>query len=523
MKTNIKVFNAYVFIFFACVSVAVAFSIYEKEKTYTYKTVSELVVSKICSLADIIQYHENIGDPNEIATLSKIYFEKATYVKDICVFKNKECVASKNGSIPGVSTQKYKAQYSNYEDAKSGVWFVKEFWTKNASYEIVYRLDLDDIDERTQSQAISFFVQIGSILTISFTILSLILNKTLVRPISELSEYIKNKDGKPQSFFFIELELLAEAYKEAASGFEALNKTLETKVSQRTFELKKANEALKTVLDSQPNAALVMDNDGIKMANQKFLALFSAPDIPALSKEFDCAKEIFSQDFFLCKKDSCHIAESVAYERGKLKITPKGETAGRVYKVDETRLDENSGLVIVSLADITEMEREREMLELKSNTDALTSLKNRRFFDKAIEFEIIDSKKQNLPLSLIMFDIDKFKNINDTYGHQAGDEALKKLSSLTASHIRQSDILSRFGGEEFAIISLNTNLEAARTLAEKLRKKIEEERISEFFGVTCSFGVASLRAQDDVKELIKRADEALYRAKNGGRNRVESE
>lgn len=134
-----------------------------------------------------------------------------------------------------------------------------------------------------------------------------------------------------------------------------------------------------------------------------------------------------------------------------------------------------SGLVIVSLADITEMEREREMLELKSNTDALTSLKNRRFFDKAIEFEIIDSKKQNLPLSLIMFDIDKFKNINDTYGHQAGMKFPKNFP-LTASHIRQSDILSRFGGEEFAIISLNTNLEAARTLAEKLRKKIEEER-----------------------------------------------
>jgi diguanylate cyclase (GGDEF)-like protein len=159
-------------------------------------------------------------------------------------------------------------------------------------------------------------------------------------------------------------------------------------------------------------------------------------------------------------------------------------------------------------------------LELKSNTDALTSLKNRRYFDKILEAEVHKAKSKNIPLSLIMFDIDRFKNINDTYGHQVGDEALRGLAKTVSAHIRQSDVLARYGGEEFAVIASWTNIDAAKILAEKLRKTIEELKLPDVPQFTCSFGVAQMEEEDFTHDIIKRADDALYEAKNSGRNIV---
>ena len=120
-----------------------------------------------------------------------------------------------------------------------------------------------------------------------------------------------------------------------------------------------------------------------------------------------------------------------------------------------------------------------------------------------------------------MLDIDKFKNFNDTYGHQKGDEILKDLSKIISKNTRQTDTFARWGGEEFVKILPNASLQDAKAVAEGLRKIIQEYTFSDDLKVTCSFGVSEFRDDDTKESVMKRADEALYIAKENGRNKVE--
>ncbi|MFO7990204.1 MAG: diguanylate cyclase [Thermodesulfobacteriota bacterium] len=166
------------------------------------------------------------------------------------------------------------------------------------------------------------------------------------------------------------------------------------------------------------------------------------------------------------------------------------------------------------------LEAINELLEKQATTDALTGIFNRMKFNNSFTNEIQRAQRYNTPLSLIIFDIDHFKQVNDTYGHLAGDSVLKKLVRLVASNLREIDIFARWGGEEFVIQTPETSLDGAIKLAEKLRSKIENHDFAEPEKITTSFGVTSLKKGDNTISFINRADEALYRAKKGGRNQV---
>ncbi|MEF3191003.1 MAG: diguanylate cyclase [Campylobacterales bacterium] len=168
--------------------------------------------------------------------------------------------------------------------------------------------------------------------------------------------------------------------------------------------------------------------------------------------------------------------------------------------------------------DITDKKRIEEL----AITDRLTGVYNRLRLDEALNHEIARAKRYYHPLSLVMIDIDYFKKINDTYGHQAGDEVLKKVAFLIKTSLRDSDVVGRWGGEEFMVLLPETSLEAALELSERLRQRIFEADFGEIGHRSCSFGVATLREEESVTQLVARADEALYRAKHNGRNRVES-
>lgn len=166
----------------------------------------------------------------------------------------------------------------------------------------------------------------------------------------------------------------------------------------------------------------------------------------------------------------------------------------------------------------------RKLQEL-AITDSLTSLFNRRYFLERFDGEFKRAKKLRLNFSLLMIDIDHFKSYNDRYGHLTGDIILKEIAGVLKVNIRQIDLLSRFGGEEFAIILPKATKETARFVAERIRKAVSGKPIKgydESFNITLSLGVASFPEDgNNPQELMDKADWALYRAKECGRNRVE--
>jgi diguanylate cyclase (GGDEF)-like protein/PAS domain S-box-containing protein len=162
----------------------------------------------------------------------------------------------------------------------------------------------------------------------------------------------------------------------------------------------------------------------------------------------------------------------------------------------------------------------KKELEELASIDALTRLYNRRMIDKFAKNEVESVKRHSKHLSIIMIDIDHFKSVNDTYGHQVGDDILTQMAKLILDNTRQSDIQGRYGGEEFIIICPHTALESALLVAEKIRIAVENFQFDVVGNKTISLGVATFEANDDVASLIKKADDALYKAKNSGRNKV---
>jgi diguanylate cyclase (GGDEF)-like protein len=160
-------------------------------------------------------------------------------------------------------------------------------------------------------------------------------------------------------------------------------------------------------------------------------------------------------------------------------------------------------------------------LRFQATTDPLTGLSNRLKLDQALATEISRSTRYKTPLSLVLYDVDNFKAVNDTHGHQIGDKVLIQLSRFVSSLLRNTDLLARWGGEEFVILTPGSDGEMAYQATEKLRNAIEQVGFDEIGTVTCSFGVAQYVYGDNAETLISRADDALYRAKLNGRNRVE--
>lgn len=159
----------------------------------------------------------------------------------------------------------------------------------------------------------------------------------------------------------------------------------------------------------------------------------------------------------------------------------------------------------------------------RAHRDPLTGVNNRAALDSTLEQELDLVKRQGGPLSVVMLDVDKFKSVNDTYGHIAGDAVLKRIAESMADCARGSDVIYRYGGEEFVILLRNTTLEGAKLLAERIRDAIESIifKYEKFdIRVTASAGLTTADEKDDIDSLLRRCDEALYEAKQQGRNTI---
>ncbi|RMG11828.1 MAG: GGDEF domain-containing protein [Deltaproteobacteria bacterium] len=226
---------------------------------------------------------------------------------------------------------------------------------------------------------------------------------------------------------------------------------------------------------------------------------------------------------------------------GKVKILDLGSTNGTWVegsRVDFHGLQDGDRIQIGSATilkygyqDSVEEQFVSQLYE-SATQDGLTGLHNKRYFLEALHKEFAWHRRHGAPLTLILFDIDFFKKINDTYGHHAGDRVLMQVAQTCKRQLRTEDLLARYGGEEFACILRQTTVEQATVVAERVRRAVESTVFESEHSdgsrlripVTISVGVAGLSPQlSDEAALIQRADHFLYEAKRGGRNRVESE
>jgi diguanylate cyclase (GGDEF)-like protein len=222
---------------------------------------------------------------------------------------------------------------------------------------------------------------------------------------------------------------------------------------------------------------------------------------------------------------------SVDDERGALALalaeTGEGGTHLLLYPPEEGFSEEVRTLAewLASQAAIAlENARLHHAVQRQAITDELTGLVNRRRFFEAMEAEITRARELGRPLSVILADLDRFKRVNDRFGHPAGDEVLKEFARRLRAHSREVDVAGRLGGEEFALLLPETDLEGAAVGAERLRGSLSGSSLTlttgEKLSVTASFGVAQLSVGQSADDLLRRCDLALYRAKAEGRNRV---
>lgn len=193
----------------------------------------------------------------------------------------------------------------------------------------------------------------------------------------------------------------------------------------------------------------------------------------------------------------------------------KGDIDGRILKRAMFYAVERKKLEIT-------LKQTRDLFERQARIDYLTGIYNRLMFSELLEAEMQRARRYGSDLSLVMFDLDHFKMINDTYSHTMGDHVLKEVGLIVSESIRAHDIFARWGGEEFMVLIPKTDQGQAVILAEKLRSLFENHDFGDGLQVTASFGVTQFKADDHADSFSARSDEAMYQAKKNGRNRIES-
>lgn len=271
-------------------------------------------------------------------------------------------------------------------------------------------------------------------------------------------------------------------------------------------------------------------HSGITASQIRDKVLFEAfPDIPEawLTRKVDAVAMLNTRAFtsweqrpYLFKfRNTRPITGTEEYMFQNLTISPITAPNGEVEKV------------CLLIYDVTEfasskraLERANEQLAKLSMTDRLTGLLNRGTWENLVDAEYERFRRYGQATSLVMFDIDHFKPVNDTYGHLAGDEVIRHTAEVTRNNIRQSDSAGRYGGEEFGIILPETDAESARVICERIREAIENSTVSTTAGdirYTVSMGIAQLtETPENYMQWMQKADEALYKAKESGRNKV---
>ncbi len=278
------------------------------------------------------------------------------------------------------------------------------------------------------------------------------------------------------------------------------------------------NKIFITTINIIPNPIIVTNGNEVVIANGNFLSFFNCKSLEEFVKYNANIENLFikNKDYFsLDVIDDDILWTDYVYKNKNLTLVSilnkDGEAA--VFEITINKLQEYENHYVVVFTDITAIQNEKKLLEEMAYTDHLTKIYNRQMFDQLYLKELENKKRYSDALSLIMLDIDHFKSVNDTYGHDVGDKVLITLTKLITKHLRTNDIFARWGGEEFMILLPRTNIDVAYNKAQELRHLIEKYRDNTIPNITISLGVTQILNSDNELSAFTRVDKALYQAK----------
>jgi two-component system cell cycle response regulator len=290
-------------------------------------------------------------------------------------------------------------------------------------------------------------------------------------------------------------------------------------------ELAEKQKFLDVLLNSQSSLITLSNTRIIEYANKPFLDFFGYRSFEEFHEKYASLLDIFIKDKRYFSEDDLENGEdwivklkSINSEKRVVAMKNRIEQI-KLFQVGISDFNED-GLFVINFTDISNTIEKKEELEKKVTLDKLTGAFTREYFEIAIPSFIQKSKENNSKVAFAILDIDFFKKVNDTYGHDVGDEVLKETVKIIKNTSRSGDMLVRWGGEEFILVLSVKDTEHLFTALEKFRKAIEEKEIPTVGHITCSFGGTIYEWDEDTNKSLKRADEALYSSKRNGRNRV---
>jgi len=287
-------------------------------------------------------------------------------------------------------------------------------------------------------------------------------------------------------------------------------------------ELKIQEENLHFIMNHNPDGICMIDGDKISYLNKSFLKLMNLDSFENFDVDKNCiVKCIIDENGSQRFKDLDELKQFLNNQENENNIVrilaPDGSDDTIFFYNLFFKIYPEIQRIIMIFTDITNIEQERSLFKLQATTDALTQIPNRMYFDLYLDRQINSARREKTIFSLLMFDIDDFKVVNDTYGHPTGDIVLIELIKLVKSHIRKNDFLARWGGEEFMILS-RSNTKDSEILSKKLLHEIRTHKFKIVGKVTCSFGISSFKIGSTAKTLLENVDKALYEAKSDGKD-----
>jgi diguanylate cyclase (GGDEF)-like protein/PAS domain S-box-containing protein len=320
---------------------------------------------------------------------------------------------------------------------------------------------------------------------------------------------------------FVALVLETAAWHEAEDALRTERDALESKVGERTRDLQESEANLRALVDFSPVAMVLtrLADGTVMMANRRASAMF---DVPLTEIQGRNAPQHWVN---LAERNRYleHVMRHGRIDDFEAEMrTTRGRTFWASLSGQRLRFAGDDAL-LAAIVDVSVQRQAREDLLQQATHDPLTGVFNRRHVEDVLRQEVDRAERHARPLAVAVIDADHFKNVNDTYGHQTGDEVLREISERFQKTLRSNDVLGRYGGEEFVVVFPETTIADAAAVAERLRVAVAEHPIKvgdNALTVSVSIGLAAYASGQDLEKLFQRADSALYTAKQDGRNLV---